>query len=130
MIYLDTSVALAHLLAEERSLNERLWQESLVSSRLLTYEIWTRLHAYTVEQTHRDAAQALINRVSLVEMTPTVLEWIVDSIPRHTGLRTLDAIHLATCVFLVNSGQQISLASYDERMSVAAKAVDIPMFNS
>jgi len=24
---------------------ERLWQESLIASRLLEYEIWTRLHA-------------------------------------------------------------------------------------
>jgi hypothetical protein len=33
LIYLDTSVALAHLLAEDRALPERLWQEPLISSR-------------------------------------------------------------------------------------------------
>jgi hypothetical protein len=45
VIYLDTSVALAQLLAEDRLPPERLWQETLVSSRLLEYEIWNRIHA-------------------------------------------------------------------------------------
>ena len=45
MIYLDTSVALAHLLAEDRSPPESLWDEHLISSRLLEYEIWTRINA-------------------------------------------------------------------------------------
>ncbi len=35
MIYLDSSVALAHLLAEDRFPSEDLWQQQLVSSRLL-----------------------------------------------------------------------------------------------
>lgn len=43
MIYLDTSVALAHLLAEDRRPPEALWDETLVSSRLLEYELWTPL---------------------------------------------------------------------------------------
>ena len=45
MIYLDTSVALAHLLAEDREPAESLWQQPLVSSRLLEYELWTRVNA-------------------------------------------------------------------------------------
>src|SRR6202022_4670624 len=45
VIYLDTSVALAHLLAEDRSPPPSLWDETLVSSRLLEYEMWNRLHA-------------------------------------------------------------------------------------
>jgi hypothetical protein len=45
LIYLDTSVALAHLLAEDQSTPEKLWQETLISSRLLEYEVWTRIHA-------------------------------------------------------------------------------------
>jgi hypothetical protein len=45
VIYLDTSVALAQLLAEDRLPAERIWDEQLVSSRLLEYELWNRLHA-------------------------------------------------------------------------------------
>ena len=44
MIYLDTSVALAWLLTEDRRRPPSLWDRTLVSSRLLEYEIWTALH--------------------------------------------------------------------------------------
>jgi hypothetical protein len=43
--YLDSSVALAHLLAEELEPPEELWREPLISSRLLQYEVWRRIHA-------------------------------------------------------------------------------------
>jgi len=46
LIYLDASVALAHLLAEDRRPPASLWEEPLISSRLLQYEIWVRIHAY------------------------------------------------------------------------------------
>ena len=71
-----------------------------------------------------------MGRVSLIEMTPTVLDWIVDTIPSDLKLRTLDAIHLATCVYLKNANQRISLASYDLRMSAAATSLNIPLFES
>jgi len=45
VIYVDTSVALAQLLAEDRRPPASLWNETLVASRLLEYELWTRLHA-------------------------------------------------------------------------------------
>ena len=43
MIYLDSSVALAHLLGEDRRPPGELWSETLVSSRLFEYELWTRV---------------------------------------------------------------------------------------
>ena len=54
MIYVDTSVLLAQLLAEDKAPPENLWNESLVSSRLLEYETWTRLHALKVAHSHGD----------------------------------------------------------------------------
>lgn len=45
MIYLDTSVALAQLLAEDRTPKAELWRAGLVSSRLLQFELWLRLNA-------------------------------------------------------------------------------------
>ena len=67
MIYLDSSVALAHLLAEDRLPPEGLWQQQLVSSRLLEYEVWNRIYARGLEQSHADAVRALIGRVALLE---------------------------------------------------------------
>ena len=45
MIYVDTSVVLAHLLAEDRRPPAGLWNETLAASRLTEYEIRTRLNA-------------------------------------------------------------------------------------
>ena len=46
MIYLDSSVLLADVLAELQSPAETLWEEDLASSQLLAYEVWNRIHAY------------------------------------------------------------------------------------
>ena len=123
MIYLDTSVALAHLLAEDRQPPERLWQEALVSSRLLHYELWTRLNARGLAQTHREAADDLMSRVSFLELGPQVLKRALEPFP--VPVRTLDALHLASAVFLLDRMQQVQLATYDDRLLRAAKAVGI-----
>ena len=39
MIYLDSSVALAYLLAEDRYPSNALWHQTVVSSRLLECEV-------------------------------------------------------------------------------------------
>ena len=68
MIYLDTSVALAHLLAEDRVPPEALWQETLISSRLIEYEIWTRIHARKLARSHGDEVRTLLERIAFVEL--------------------------------------------------------------
>jgi hypothetical protein len=94
VIYLDSSVALAHLLAEDRLPPEDLWQQQLVSSRLLEYEVWNRIHARRLEQSHSDAVRALIERVALLELATPVLSRALDPFP--IPVRTLDALHLAS----------------------------------
>ena len=73
MIYLDTSVALASLFAEDRRLPASLWDHPLVSSRLLEYELWNRIHARNLTRSHGDAAQGLVGRLALLELSPPVL---------------------------------------------------------
>jgi hypothetical protein len=68
LIYLDTSVALAHLLGENRCPPPSLWDKELVSSRLFEYEIWTRIHARGLTVTHSEAARQLLDLVAFVEM--------------------------------------------------------------
>lgn len=118
MIYLDTSVALAHLLAEDRSPPASLWAEPLVASRLLEYELWTRLHALGRGASHGDAARGLLSRVALLELAPAVLARALEPLPG--PVRTLDALHLASMDFLRQRGQRVQLASYDERLNRAA----------
>jgi hypothetical protein len=125
VIYLDTSVALAHLLAEDTCPPDWLWKETLVSSRLLEYELWTRLHARGLGSSHGEAARLLIGRVALVEMAPPVLARALEPFP--VPVRTLDALHLATCDFLLRQRQAVSLATYDGRQAAAAEQLGIDL---
>ncbi len=125
MIYLDTSVALAHLLAEDRLPPAALWQESLVSSRLLEYEVWTRIHARKLTRSHADAVRSLVGRIAFIELTPPVLARALEPFPQ--SVRTLDALHLASIEFLRAQGQTVRLASYDNRLVDAARALRIPI---
>jgi predicted nucleic acid-binding protein len=126
LIYLDTSVALAHLLAQDRTPPERLWQEDLISSRLLEYEIWTRIHARKLTGSHADEARSLLGRVALVELSPPVLARALEPFPK--PVRTLDAFHLASMEFLRKQGQRISVAVYDGRLLDATRALRFPLY--
>ncbi len=126
MIYLDTSVALAHLLAEDRFPPERMWKEPLVSSRLLEYEIWVRIHALKLARSHGEHVRALLGYVALIELSRFVLTRALEPFPR--PVRTLDVLHLASMDFLRRHGQVFRLASYDRRLLAAARAMRIPIF--
>ncbi len=128
MIYLDTSVALAHLLAEDRRPADSLWRETIVSSRLLEYEMWTRLHARQLAHSHGEALRALLGRVALVELARPVLARAIEAFPM--PVRTLDALHLASIEFLRGQGQAVALASYDARLTAVARELGVPLANA
>jgi hypothetical protein len=123
VIYLDTSVALAHLLGEDRVPPDALWDDVLVSSRLLQYELWTRIHARKLVSSHGEGVRLLLGRVALLELAPPVLARALEPFP--VSVRTLDALHLASIEFLRSEGQSVTLATYDERMCAAARALKI-----
>lgn len=125
MIYLDASVALAQLFAEDRTPPEALWREPLMSSRLLYYEVWNRVHSRRLGPPHGDYVRDLLDGVTLVELTPLVLARALEPFP--TPVRTLDALHLATMEFVQNQGQSLELASYDTRLVAAARALRFPI---
>jgi hypothetical protein len=125
LIYLDTSVALAQLLAEDRSPPVDLWHESLISSRLIEYEIWTRIHAQKLARSHADEVRALLGRLALIELSPPVLARAVEPFPK--PVRTLDALHLASMDFLRQQGQSVTVATYDGRLLAAARALRFPI---
>lgn len=126
MIYLDTSVALAHLLAEDVTPPVGLWAETLVSSRLLEYELWTRVHARRLEASHGELVRLLAARVAFLELAPPVLARALEAFP--VAVRTLDALHLASIDFLRQQGQAVQLASYDDRMVRAATALGVALY--
>jgi hypothetical protein len=127
VIYLDTSVAVAELFAEDRRPPAALWREPLASSRLLEYELWARIHARRLVRSHGESARELIARVSLLELSPTVLARALEPFP--APVRTLDALHLASLEYLRGQRLRVSLATYDGRMLELARRLEIPVEN-
>jgi predicted nucleic acid-binding protein len=123
MIYLDTSILLAELLAEDRHPPPALWQESLVSSRLLEFEVWTRLHAKRLAASHGEAARGLLGRVAMLELVSPVLTRASEPFPR--DVRTLDALHLASLDFIRRRDSSVQLATYDTRQAAVAAAMGV-----
>jgi predicted nucleic acid-binding protein len=127
VIYVDTSVILAELLAEDRRPGDGFWQQTLVSSRLLEYEVWTRVHARKLAPSHGEAVRTLVGRVALLEMVAPVLARALEPFP--TPVRTLDALHLASTEFLRERQPAIRLATYDDRQASAAEAMGIALYD-
>jgi len=125
VIYLDSSVALAQIFAEDRRPPENLWEEPLASSRLLHYEVWNRVHSRRLALPHGDKVRDMLDAVAVVELTPLILGRALEAFP--IPVRTLDALHLATMDFLRVKGQPVELASYDARLLTAARALGIPI---
>lgn len=126
MIYLDSSVVLAQLLAEDRYPKPTFWQEGpFVSSRLIEYEAWNRVNARGLGPSHGDDLRALLARLSFLELETPVLARALE--PFLVPIRTLDALHLASIAFLQGLGQQPALATYDRRLAEAATALGIPL---
>jgi hypothetical protein len=122
VIYLDSSVVLAHLLMEARRPPDRLWHQQLVSSRLLQYEVWNRVHVRGLAGSHGAEVRNTLARVYLVEMSEPVLVRALQPFP--IAIRTLDSLHLATIESLAN-GERVELASYDTRLIATARALGI-----
>lgn len=123
MIYIDSSVALAYLLAESRVPTAAFWNSELVSSRLLEYEVWNRIHARRLEPSLGTEVRSLLAGIELIELSEPVLVRALD--PRPAAIRTLDALHLATAEYLRSQDGSIELASYDTRLLAAARALGV-----
>lgn len=127
MIYADTSVVLAELLAEDHRPGDDFWNQTLVSSRLLEYEVWTRVHARKLARSHGESVRALVGRLALLELVSPVLTRALEPFPK--PVRTLDAWHLASLEFLRERQPAIRLATYDSRQAAAAKAMGIALYD-
>lgn len=126
MIYVDTSVVLAQLLAEDRHPPPELWRELLVTSRLLEYEVWNRLHARNLAGSHGDAARLILGRISFLDLAPSILARALQPFP--IAVRTLDALHLSSAMYLRGRGHEIVLATFDSRMREVAREMSIEVF--
>lgn len=118
MTYLDTSVVVARLFAADRSPPDAFWSQTYVASRQLEYEVFNCSHARAAQATHGAAARQLMDRANLLEMSAEVLSRAL--LPFAQPVRTRDALHLATLVFLRSRGLSPELATYDKRLAATA----------
>lgn len=126
MIYIDSSLVLAQLLAEDRLPPEGFWRRDvLVSSRLLEYEVWNRLNSRGLRDSHGEDARSLLDGIVFVELVAPALQRALEPFP--IAVRALDALHLASIDFLQRLGQEPGLATYDRRLAHAASAMGVPM---
>lgn len=126
MIYVDSSVLLSALLVENRRPPASFWSETLVTSRLADYEIWVRLHARKVADRCGEEATRLLARLQRLELEASVLARLRAPLP--VAVRTLDAIHLASVLFLAEHQSGTRLATYDRRLAHAAEAYEVTTF--
>jgi len=61
----------------------------------------------------------------MIELTRLSLRRALEPFP--VGVRTLDALHLATIEFLRSEGELPQLISYDTRLVAAARALGVPI---
>jgi predicted nucleic acid-binding protein len=127
VIYLDSSVLLSQLLAENRPLPASFAANPLVSSRLLEYEVWNRIHARELTRSHAESVRAALDHVVLMDLTPEVLARALQPFP--IPVRTLDGLHLATIEHLRASDATIELASFDRRLIAGARALGIAIYS-
>jgi len=125
LIYIDTSVVLAQLLAEDRRPPAAIWAETLVSSRLLEWEAAVRLNARGLAESHGELLRQSLGRIGFLEMVGPVLERAGTAFT--VPVQTLEALHLASAEFLRAQGAPVRLASYDERLLDAARALGLPI---
>ena len=122
LVYVDTSVVLATVRCEQAVVDPSFWdQPLLVSSVLLEYETWTRLHALG-EAAHLGAtANAVLGAVNMVGLSLEIGARCRAPFP--SPVRTLDALHLATADHLRMKGYNVRIASFDPRLNQSAAAM-------
>jgi len=125
--YLDTSVVLARLFAQDRSPPGAFWSQTFIASRLVEHQVFNRVHARAAQATHGTAARQLVDRANLLEKSSEVLSRAL--LPFAQPVRTLDALHLATLVFLRSRGLSPELATCDPRPAAAAVSEGFALAN-
>lgn len=127
--YLDSTVLLRVLMGQPDRLREWRVIRQGVASRLVEVECLrtldrVRLAArFSVDELarRREAVFRLVAELSLVELTPVVLDRASQPFP--TPLGTLDALHLATALLWKQSRHvDLVMATHDGALATAARA--------
>lgn len=122
MIFLDTSAAVKALIDEAESaavLHLFADGTEFVASRLLAVE----LHAVADRRSLRhEQVDDLLSHISLVSLDD---ETMIRAIDLHSGLRAMDALHLATAIRLQDTISAV--LTYDQELADAARQSGLPV---
>lgn len=126
---MDSSVLLRVVLGEPGRL--RIWPkiDRAVSSELITLECLRTIDRARIRlgledediSERRAAALEAIDAFHLVPVGSSVIERAAEPFP--TMLGSLDAIHLASALMVRDSFEDLSIATHDHELAVAARAV-------
>lgn len=128
-VYLDSSVLLRVVLGEPGRLASWGRIDQAVSSELIRLEclrtidrarIELRLPDDDVSRQRADVLEA-IDAMSLVPITTPVLERAAEPFPTLIG--SLDALHLASALFVGDEYDELRFATHDHALAVAARSM-------
>lgn len=130
--YLESSVILRLVLGQPGALAEWPMVEAGVTSALAEVECLRTLDRLRLVQgspeaeiaLRREAVYNVLDTLDVVEPTRPILSRAAQPLPVTLG--TLDAIHLATALaWREMSGSDLTLATHDARLALAARAVGL-----
>lgn len=127
--YLDSSALVKFVVAEAETAALQAWIQRPDAPVTLATSTLTRVELSRAARRHSAAAATIaghvLSSIDLIMMTPEVLGDAASIDP--AGLRTLDAIHLATARQI---GSSLSaFVAYDARLLDAAVAVGLPVIS-
>jgi predicted nucleic acid-binding protein len=134
MVYVDSSVVLRKLQRETGSLRTWGQWERAYSSELLRVEVLrtidrNRLRGAVTDQELADLvfkAHAIFDALEFVALSQSVLNRASQSF--FTPLGTLDALHLASALRLVEfGGIDLVFLTHDTELAIAARGVNLPV---
>jgi predicted nucleic acid-binding protein len=130
--YVDSSVLLRLALSQAGALAQWRSVRRGVASALVEVECLRSIDRLRLTRrlddeqvaARREAIFRLLDTLEIVEPSRAVLARAAQPLP--TALGTLDAIHLATAVlWSEQANERLTLATHDERMALAARAMGL-----
>lgn len=127
MVYLDASAIVKLVVPEPESaaLRSELAHDAVwVSSALARVELLRALRRAGAMRDSLRFAEELLDRMALVAVDQPILNAAASAEP--VGLRSLDALHLATVLSLVGVD---AFVGYDGRLNAAVAAAGLPVLS-
>lgn len=129
--YLDSSVALRHILLGETAIRHALSADRVVSSELLEIECRRTVHRCRMQGdlddrsvvTALDRLEELLRGVSLLGLSAEIKRRAMDAFP--VSIKTLDALHLASALRYAEHvpDERVLVYSHDGAFNRCARAL-------